>query len=233
MGTLGTAPVGSGPAPGFYTSNTRFRVAFKGTGTNPTTYYACKQRFNNGSARNCVPIGTGSYAIATLGDARVMTFSNLPAQMAPLTSTRVFVERGGAIYHGFQSKLGTFNNARLNTVAGNALLTQLGMPLEDPNLPIALTAGSYQGSYDVSNAGPANSTGVVLTINANGSLFCQNTVSFATVTPCQFNTTDPLTGAFTATIGASSMGGSVNFQTGIGSGTLSAPDSGNFTVLRR
>ena len=233
MGTLGTAPVGSGPAPGFYTSNTRFRVAFKGTGTNPTTYYACKERFNNGSSRNCVPIGTGSYTITTLGDARVMTFNNLPAQMAPLTFNQVFVERLGVVYFGFQNKLGPFNAARLNTVAGNALLTQLGMPLEDPNLPIALTAGSYQGSYDVSNAGPANSTGVVLTINANGSLFCQNTVSFATVTPCQFNTTDPLTGTFTATIGASSMGGSVNFQTGIGSGTLSAPESGNFTVLRR
>ena len=233
IGTLGTAPVGSGPAPGFYTTNTRLRVAFKGSGPNATTYYACKERFNNGSSRNCAPIGTGTYTITTLGDARVMTLNNLPAQMAALTYTRVFVERGGAIYFGFQNKLATFNNARLNTIAGNALLTQLGLPLEDPTVPIALTAGSYQGTYDVSNAGPAHANGAFVTFNADGTSSCKDSVTSAAVTPCAVTMTNAATGAFSATIGASSMTGSVTFLTGIGSGTLSLPDSGNFTVLRR
>ena len=42
IGNIGTAPVGTGTAPGFYTGNTKLRIAFKGTGTNPVTYYACK-----------------------------------------------------------------------------------------------------------------------------------------------------------------------------------------------
>ena len=83
------------------------------------------ERFTNGSTRSCSVIGSGSYTIATLGDARVMTFNNLPAQTAPLTFTRVFVERGGLIYYGYQSKQNVFSNARLNTIGGTALLNQL------------------------------------------------------------------------------------------------------------
>ena len=61
LGTLGSAPVGTGAtAPGFYSGNTRLRIAFKGTGTNPVTYYACKERFNNGASLNCTVIGAGN-----------------------------------------------------------------------------------------------------------------------------------------------------------------------------
>ncbi len=233
LGTLGTAPVGSGTAPGFYTTNTRFRVAFKGTGTNATTYYACKQRFNNGSSRNCVEIGTGSYTITTLGDARVMTFNNLPARMAPLTFNQLFVERNGVVYFGFQSKLGTFNNARLNTAAGTALLTQLGMPVEDPAVPLALTAGSYQGVYDLNTTGTAHPGGVVVTISASGTASCRDSVTQVAVSPCTVTTTDAATGAFSASIDNATMTGTVNFLTGIGSGTRTLPDAGSFTVFRR
>ena len=66
IGTVGSAPVNSGTAPGYFTTNTLVRLAFTGSGTNPVTYYACKQRFIDGSTRNCTAIGTGSYAIATL-----------------------------------------------------------------------------------------------------------------------------------------------------------------------
>ena len=149
IGTVGTVPLNTGAtAPGFYSGNAKLRVAFKGTGTNPFTYYSCKERFTNGSTRSCSVIGTGSYAITTLGDARVMTFNNLPAQTAPLTFTWVFVERGGLIYYGYQSKQNVFSNARLNTNGGTALLNQLGLTPEDPSAPLALTAGSYQGTWD-------------------------------------------------------------------------------------
>ena len=233
LGTLGTAAVGFGPAPGFYTSNTRFRVGFNGTGSNPTSYYACKERFNTGSTRNCVKIGTGSYAITTLGDARVMTFNNLPAQMAPLAFNRVFVERGGVVYYGYQNKLSVTQNARLNTTAGNALLTQLGMPLVDPTMPLALTGGSYAGTYDINTAGPSHPNGVIVFANSNGTSTCQDAITLANESTCTVTITNPATGAFSATVGSSSFTGSLNFLTGIGSGTLSAPDSGNFTVLRR
>ena len=238
LGTLGSAPVGSGPAPGFYTSNTRFRVAFKGSGSNPAAYFACKERFNNGSARNCVQIGTGTYSIATLGDARVMTFNNLPAQMAPLTFNQVYVERSGVVYYGYQNKLGVSNSARLNFVAGTALLTQLGMPLEDPAAPVALTAGSYQGTYDIRdpvNAAPGG--GTILTFNGNGSASCKDALTFA-VNACTLSVTDASTGTFTGVKGAgSTFAGTLNFLTGAGSGTYSdptiTPTTGNFVAYRR
>lgn len=239
LGTIGTAPVGTGAtAPGFYSGNTKLRVAFKGTGSNPVTYYACKERFNTGSTRNCAAIGTGTYTITTLGDARALTLNNLPAQTGPLNFTRVFVERGGRVYFGYQDKLGVFNSARLNTVAANALLTRLGMPTVDPSVPLALTPGSYQGVWDVRDPANATAPGITFSINGNGSVFCQNTVTFAPITPCSLSFTNAATGAVTAAGGtALNATGTLNFLTGSGSGTFtdpsSTPTSGNFVANRR
>ena len=237
IGKLGSAPVGFGTAPGFFTANTKFRVAFKGTGSNPTTYYACKERFNNGATRNCVVIGNGSYTITTLGDGRVLTLNGLPAQTGPLTFTQVFVERGGAVYYGYQSKLGVFNSARLNFTAGTALLTQLGMPLEDPSTPLALTAGSYQGTYDVRD--PVNTPpggGTILTFKGDGTASCQNARSL-TVNACTLSITNAATGAFTGANNASTFSGTLNFLAGMGSGSYndptSTPTTGNFVAYRR
>ncbi|WP_296161469.1 hypothetical protein [Rhodoferax sp.] len=240
LGTIGSAPVGTGAAPGFYTSNTKLRMAFKGTGTNPVTYYACKERFNNGSTRNCTVIGTGSYVIATLGDARVMTLNNLPAQTSPLTYTRVFVERGGLVYSGFQNKPGVFNSARLNTVAATALLTQLGLTPEDPSVPLALTAASYQGTWDFRDAANMGGNGITLTIGGNGNVSCREG---STPITCSATVTNPATGAFTWTDSSndspatSTVTGNLNFLTGGVSGTftdtLSQPSTGSVIGQRR
>lgn len=123
------------------------------------------------------------------------------------------MERGGAIYYGYQTNLGVFNNARLNFQAGTALLTQLGMPLEDPSVPLALTAGSYQGSAT-----------------------CQDAISLAT-NACTLTFSDTATGAFTGTNGAGTFAGTLNFLTGGARGTynnpISAPTTGNFVAFRR
>ncbi|MBC7706024.1 MAG: hypothetical protein H7274_19015 [Rhodoferax sp.] len=238
LGVLGTAPLNTGVAPGFYSGNTRLRVAFKGTGTNPTTYYACKERFDSGSSRNCVVIGTGSYTIASLGDARVMTFNNLPAQAAPLTYTRVFVERGGLVYYGYQSKLSAVSNARLNTIGGTALLSQLGLSPEDPTVPMVLTAGSYQGTWDAKGSPGLAINGTTIFINANGNISCQapSNLSFFA---CSLTITNPATGAFSYANPANgtTSTGNLNFLTGTGSGTFndptSVPTTGNFVVQRR
>lgn len=240
LGTIGSAPVGTGTAPGFYTSNTKLRMAFKGTGTNPVTYYACKERFNNGSTRNCTVIGTGSYVIATLGDARVMTLNNLPAQTSPLTYTRVFVERGGLVYSGFQNKPGVFNSVRLNTVAATALLTQLGLTPEDPSVPLALTAASYQGTWDFRDAANMGGNGITLTIGGNGNVSCREG---STPITCSATVTNPATGAFTWTDSSndspatSTVTGNLNFLTGGVSGTftdtLSQPSTGSVIGQRR
>ena len=238
LGSIGTAPINSGPAPGFYTGNVKLRVAFKGSGTNPVVYFACKQRFDFDSNRNCLNIGTGSYTIATLGDARVMTFNNLPAQAAPLTYTRVFVERGGSVYYGYQSKLSAVSNARLNTIGGTALLGQLGLTPEDPSVPLALTAGSYQGTWDAKASTGLAINGTTIFINANGNISCQNPSNLSSFA-CSLTITNPATGAFSYANPANgtTSTGNLNFLTGTGSGTFndptSVPTTGNFVVQRR
>lgn len=238
LGKLGTAPVNSGPAPGFYTGNTSLRVAFKGTGTNPVTYYACKEVFNTGSGRNCSAIGTGSYVIETLGDGRALSFTNVPPQTAGLNYTRVFVERGGAVYYGFRSKPLTTTSARRNTTAAAALLTQLGVAVPDPSTPVALTATSYQGTWDLREPGtvPSATDGTTVFVNANGSVSCQDRAT-SQFEACTLTFTDLATGAFNYTNGASTATGTMDFTTGTASGTFSDPTStpatGSFIGARR
>ena len=239
IGTLGTAPVGTGAtAPGFYSGNTKLRIAFKGTGTNPVTYYACKERFNNGSTRNCSAIGTGSYSIASLGDARVMTLSGLPAQAAALTFTRVLVERGGKIFYGYQNKLNVSNSARLNLKAANALFTQLSLPLVNPETPLALTKTSYAGDWNVTPASDANSS-TLIQIFPNGSSTCVDTVSGVTGKSfnCSINFADPANGNFTGSTVDGTWTGNANFLTGVITGSwvnsTNSSDTDTFTGARR
>jgi len=240
LGKLGSAPIGNGTAPGFYTANIPLRIAFTGSGTNPVTYYACKEVFTSGSTRNCTVIGTGTYTIATLGDARVMTLSNPPLQTAPLTYNRVFVERGGFIYYGYQSKPVVTNTARLNIFGANALLTQLGIAADDPSQPLALTAGSYQGTWDFRDASSAVSAtnGVTMFLNAAGGISCQDK-STATFFGCRVSIADPATGAFTYTNVASgaNASGFFDYLTGTASGVYhdpsSTPTDGNLVGSRR
>ena len=240
IGTIGTAPVGTGATvPGYYSGNTKLRIAFKGTGTNPVTYYACKERFNNGFTRNCTEIGSGSYAIATLGDARVLTLNNLPMQAWTLTNTRVFVERGGLVYGGYQNKPNVANSARLNGVAATALLTQLGLPVEDPSVPLALTAGSYQGTWEVRDPAKVGDAGIAVFLNANGSVSCQDHFD-AVFFSCSLTITNPATGTFAFTDNTSvnnTANGTFSFLTGTGSGVYhdptSTPVDGSFVAQRR
>jgi len=238
IGTIGTAPTGVGIGPGYYSTNTRLRIAFKGPVPNAVTFYACKERLSNGSTRNCTPIGTGTYSIQTLGDARVLTLSNAPVQAAPLTYNRVFVERGGLIYLGYQSKLGTVNSARLNLTGANALLTQLGIPTEDPSTPWALTAASYQGTWDVKDSTqPTVANGTTIFVSQGGTVSCQHRAT-ASFLGCSLSISDPATGAFTFSMAdGTTSSGTLNFMTGTGSGTYHdptvTPTDGNFVAKRR
>ena len=132
-----TLPAGTG---NYYSTNARLRVTFAASG-NATTYHSCYERRVDSATQNCSVIGTGTYSIATLGDARVMSFANLPAQVEGLTFRRVFVERGGRVYHGYKNKVGQeFNNLSLNLPAANAYLGVLGLPVILPvDAPQALT----------------------------------------------------------------------------------------------
>jgi hypothetical protein len=158
LGQLGTAPVGAVQQAGsesYYTTNTLLRVGF-GPG-NVAKYFACQQRATDGSTRNCDPIGTGTYAITTVGDARVMTLANTPVQAASLQE-RVFIERGGKVRVGYKNRTTPNSTARLNLIGANALLAKLGMEQVDPDTPFALTPASYQGDWQVWSANDANAS---------------------------------------------------------------------------
>jgi trimeric autotransporter adhesin len=229
IGTLGTASTGGTPTT-WYSGNTLIRLAFTGAGANPVTYYACKQRATNGGPRNCTAIGSGNYTITTLGDARVMTMSNPPAQAAPFTFTRTFVQRGGQVYFGFQDKFTVSSSARLNTSASNALLAQLGLPAVDPEVPMALTAASYQGTWVV-----GTTSGAIFNLGANGTNTCNDLATGAAFN-CTFSITNPATGAFSgmATTTGNILAGTLNFMTGEGTLTYSLPaPGGSAAIVRR
>ena len=71
-------------------------------------------------------------AAVRMDDGRVMKLNNPPAQTAALTYNRVFVERGGKVYWGYEDKPSTSQRARLNLEAANALFTQIGIPTVTP-----------------------------------------------------------------------------------------------------
>jgi len=126
-----TLPANTG---NFYNTTASVRVSFAATG-NGVTFYNCYRRPNGvGGPRNCSIIGAGTYAIQTLGDARVLTFSTMPARAQRLTYVRLFVERGGKVYYGYRDPLGSVDlDLRLNMQAANAVLRKLGLP---PLMPV-------------------------------------------------------------------------------------------------
>jgi trimeric autotransporter adhesin len=231
IGTIGTVLLGNSTpapasAPGFYSGNTRLRVAFKGTGANATTYYACKERFNNGSPRNCVVIGTGTYTINTLGDARTLVLNNLPAQTAPLNYTQVFVERGGKVYWGYQDKPIGDKTARFNAAGTTALLNKLGLvaAVPNPSTAMALTNASFEGSYKgaftgtyagtfattLSTAGVSTCSGVQTSTTPNVTFTCNFTVTGVTGTKAAIS--------FGTVSSGATFAGELDFYTGEVSG---------------
>ena len=237
MGTVGTASANASTINGvvqastYYTTNTRLRVAF-GDG-NVAKYYQCQERYD-GNVRNCTLTGTGSYAIQTLGDGRTLSFSGLPAYFGNLDYTRVFVERNGYVYYGYQNRAATYSSARLNLAALNAAATQLGLPAHDPSVPLALTFTSYQGYWDAyTGSAPTTVSGTVY-LSASGQFSCTSTGD-----NCTLSTFNPATGAFGFTNafsggGSSTVTGTLDFTTGTGAGSVSSGGvTGPIKLLRR
>ena len=214
LGIVGTATTG-GVQANFYTTNTPFRVAFGAANT--AKYYACQQRASDGSTRNCNLVGSGTYTIATLGDARVMSFTDLPVQAAALSFNRVFVERSGKVYFGYQGKPGVVNSARLNLAGGNALLDLLGIGAVDPATPLALSRASYAGVWQFrATAATADLPALRMVINnATSTCFDVDAAGVvSTVITCTATVTNAATGAFTLTLADQTAVGNLNFLTG-------------------
>jgi hypothetical protein len=236
LSNIGNAPANftEATASSYYTSNIRLRAAF--APGNVAKYYSCQERFN-GSVRNCDQIGTGSYTIATVGDARTLSFAGLPALASARNSNRVFVQRAGKLYYGYQSRASVTQSVRPNTVASIALLDKLGLPRIDPEVPLTLTAASYQGTWDLRDPADPIEPGLKLVINRIAGYVCQDPIT-SNPYACSLTFTNAATGAFTLTDDTSTVIGTLDFVTGTGGGTfedrlLSVPVSGNFVAQRR
>ena len=225
LGNIGTAPTVSSDsqATSFYTGNTRLRVAFgsKSGDGGAATFYACQQRYN-GSADNCNVIGNGGYVIKTVGGARTLSFTGLPALASALNFTRVLVERGGKVYYGYQARPATYSNARLNSVASAAMLAILGLPAVNVDTPLALTPASYQGTWDATPDDMTSQSVTTYTFSATGQVV-EPSIPTSTTTVTSFNAA---TGAFvwkiTDTDGyITDVTGKLDFLTGTGTASFS------------
>ena len=219
LGVVGTAATG-GTQPNFYTTNTPLRVSF--AANNVAHYYACQQRATDGANRNCDLISSGTYTIASLGDARVMSFTGLPEDAATLTYNRLFVERDGKVYFGYQNKPGVSSTARLNLVGGNALLNHLGIGGVDPEVPLALTPASYAGVWQFRATAAATALpGFRMQIN-NGTSVCfdvdaagvQSLAIACTVVVAGPTAASATTSTFTLDMVDQTAVGTLNFLTG-------------------
>jgi hypothetical protein len=180
-------------------------------------------------------IGTGKYSISTLGDAKTLVFSGLPAIASAVKLPTVFVERAGKVYYGYQNRLNVSNLAGLNTVASTALLTKLGLPVPNPDVPLALTRASYQGYWDAYDDKSPTTVGETLYINSSGQVSCLSQGS-----TCTFTSFNPATGAFelvqsynTSTT-SSTVSGTLDFIKGTGVGSfVDGSTTGTGKLLRR
>ena len=87
-----------------------------------------------------------TYMIETLGDARVLQFAALPAELLALRkNSRVYIERGGAVFYGFKDILSTDTTVRLNRTAWDAMRAQFaGVTAHtNPTAPVAAETGSW------------------------------------------------------------------------------------------
>jgi hypothetical protein len=149
----------------------------------------------------------------------------------------MLVERSGAVYAGYQSKIWVSQQAMLNNAATAAMATRLGIAVEDPDLPFVQTAGSYQGNYDL----VANNAAITrLVFSADGTASCADAASLSSPliasSSCLVSITNPESGAFTLTDvnsgEATTIAGTINYLTGALT-ALSTPAGSSWSGLRQ
>jgi len=184
-------------------------------------------------------IGTGTYSIQTLGDARTLSFTGVPSQFAARSYTRVFVERGGRVYYGYLDNVIPSKQARLNLLALNSLFNTLGLPAFNPDAKVVLSIGSYEGTYSSTFTGTDTGT-VTTTVSPSGATTCSGTSTQAGAFACSFSLTPTGVDGTTANISLGITGtgaafnGTANYYTGVVSGTWSNTGGagGSFTGMR-
>lgn len=155
------------------------RVSF--ASGNVANYWLCLRRSNDNSVRNCSAVGSGSYSIEKVGDARVLRLSGEPKVAGTLSFVRTMVERDGKVWYGSRGRLTTNRQLRLNGTVSDALFAALGMPT--PRAAAPLTASSLMATY-LGTAGPG-------TVNRNALAWMENNNTNLTGAWALGSVTDP------------------------------------------
>ena len=136
---------------------------------NVAVFYLCD--IGSTGSTNCTAIGNGSYSLGTAADGTtpVLKFADLPAATSIQTFTRVFVERAGVVYWGWQDKpLGSVQT-RLNSVAFEALAAKLGITPPTIGSAASTYAGTWSASYTGSDTGSCSAVAIDAAGYLNGS----------------------------------------------------------------
>ena len=117
------------PSDPLYTTEVAIRVAFDPVGQKARFYMHNRLASNNNSV-NYVKLLDTTYTIEQAGDARVLRFAALPADVTDrLAAERLYVERGGVVRFGAKDTIpaGRRMSLRLNPVAAGTLANLLGL----------------------------------------------------------------------------------------------------------
>jgi hypothetical protein len=201
----------------------RLRAAF-GSG-NAVNWYLCDVVVATNVQSNCTAQGSGTYSLGTAADGTtpIMTFSGLPAVASVQTFTRVFVERGGRVYFGWQDKFVTSKQTRLNKVAFEALAAALGITPPSPAAPsVADFAGTWSATYSGGDTGSCPSLTITSAGNLSGN--CASTPAGQA-----FSVSGTITADGHVTFASTSNGATFTGQFGAGSGSGTWKDSGTLS----
>lgn len=112
----------------------RLRVMFGAN--NAAQYLLCDLNWPANTATNCQPKNVGTYnkTIGIDGVTPIVQFAGLPPEADVKTNTRVFVEKDGQVWYGYQDKLTNSTSTRLNDIAFAPIAAQLGITVPaNPN----------------------------------------------------------------------------------------------------
>ena len=207
----------------------RVRGSFSAGGA--VTLHLCDLDTVSGAISNCSSLPAATYTVGNAADGAtpVMTFTGLPAAISAQTFTRVFVQRGGHVYQGFQDKPATqTKQTRLNKVAFEALAASLGVtPPAIPDHPAA-AAGTWSVTYAGGDTGsctalsvnaPGHVIGTCTSSGVGGSFIVSGTVSAAGGLSVGSTSSDA---SFSGTLGASTGSGTWTRPSASATGTWNA-----------
>jgi hypothetical protein len=199
------------------------------------SYYLCDVDRSTNVESNCTAAGNGTYTVGKAADGTtpIMTFAALPAAASAQSVNRVFVERNGRVYVGFQERTTTATSTRLNKLAFEALAAALGITAPAINPAPSPYVGAWTAAYTGDDAGSCP-TG---SINAVGFLTgsCSSTITLQSFTVS--GTVSAAGVADFSASGASTTGarftGMLSGSSGAGTWTLPVPlRAGTWTATK-